>query len=536
VYVSGARQRLTDDWVETDSSTFTLLNGVPEGTIVLAVAYTELQSGAAEAAAAAASAAAALASENAALASELAAAASAAAALASEGAALVSELAAAQSAIDAALAAASVGFTASSSTVFTNKTIDLTDNTLNGTKAEFNSACSDGDFLFVGDVTPSDVTSTNTITLTNKTALALTNTIEARSGPDSSAFSFRNKIVGGDFTTNPWQRGTSFTALASGSYGPDRFLVSNTSAAVVDCFKTADAPTIAQAGVYSAHCVHLDVTTADASIAAGDFYNIQQRVEGLNAASFGFGQAGTRYVTFSFWHKHTKIGTYCVGLTNSATNRSYVAEYVQDVTDTWEKAIITIPVDTSGTWLYDNGIGILIRWAVATGSTYQTTANTWAAGNYFATANQVNALDNTANNFKLALIQLEAGQTATPFETLDEGNVLRLCQRYYYRTAMTGFFPGVGSAISANAGIQNTPFPVTMRSAPTALEQTGTAGNYRVYTNAATTCTSVPAFDSATVNMATTNFTATGGLTGLGGAFLAGALGGAGYLGWSVEL
>lgn len=33
----------------------------------------------------------------------------------------------------------------------TNKTVDLTDNTVTGTKAEFNSACSDGDFLFVGD-------------------------------------------------------------------------------------------------------------------------------------------------------------------------------------------------------------------------------------------------------------------------------------------------------------------------------------------------------------------------------------------------
>lgn len=35
----------------------------------------------------------------------------------------------------------------------TNKTIDLTSNTLTGTKAQFDSACSDGNFLYVGDVT-----------------------------------------------------------------------------------------------------------------------------------------------------------------------------------------------------------------------------------------------------------------------------------------------------------------------------------------------------------------------------------------------
>jgi len=40
-----------------------------------------------------------------------------------------------------------------STDVFQNKTIDLTDNTVNGTKAEFDTACSDGNFLYVGDVT-----------------------------------------------------------------------------------------------------------------------------------------------------------------------------------------------------------------------------------------------------------------------------------------------------------------------------------------------------------------------------------------------
>ena len=35
----------------------------------------------------------------------------------------------------------------------TNKTFDLTDNTLTGTKAEFDTACSDGNFLYVGDIT-----------------------------------------------------------------------------------------------------------------------------------------------------------------------------------------------------------------------------------------------------------------------------------------------------------------------------------------------------------------------------------------------
>ena len=35
---------------------------------------------------------------------------------------------------------------------------------------------------------------------------------------------FKNKIIGGDFTTNPWQRGTSYALTGTFSYGfADRF-------------------------------------------------------------------------------------------------------------------------------------------------------------------------------------------------------------------------------------------------------------------------------------------------------------------------
>jgi hypothetical protein len=45
VFVTGTLQRLTYDWTETSSTSFTLLNGVPAGTIVYAVGFVEIQSG-----------------------------------------------------------------------------------------------------------------------------------------------------------------------------------------------------------------------------------------------------------------------------------------------------------------------------------------------------------------------------------------------------------------------------------------------------------------------------------------------------------
>jgi hypothetical protein len=353
------------------------------------------------------------------------------------------------------------------------------------------------------------------------------------------AYGFKNKIIGGDFSTNPWQRGTSFAAPVNAAYGADRFQLSHSTTGVVTILKTADAPTVSQADVFTQHCLHVDVTTADTSIAAGDYTAIQQKLEGYNTASFGFGQAGTRYVTLSFWHKHTKTGVHCVSVRNSAADRTYVAEYVQDVTDTWEKAVIVVPVDTSGTWLYDNGVGIILAFAIMSGTTYHATANTWTAGNLIATANQVNNLDSTSNNFKIALVQLEAGAYATAFETRSFQQELLLSLRYYYRMnpIATGSRYGSGYNQSTTVAQVYSAFPVTMRTSPTALEQSGTAADYSVaYLATATANSAVPTFSLATTDGAVTLFTVASGLTAGQSCMGRSNNGAAGYLGWSAEL
>lgn len=291
---------------------------------------------------------------------------------------------------------------------------------------------------------------------------------------------FPNIIIGGNFTTNPWQRGTTFTSIGSGAYSADRFWYAYNGGGVNDALKTADSPTVAEAGVYSTSCLHFDVTTADASIASGEFYCTVYKVEGYDIAAAGFGQSGTRYVTLSFWHKHTITGTYSVSFRNGANDRSYIAEYTQAVADTWEKATITIAVDTSGTWLYTNGNGLDICFAIACGSTYATSPNSWTAGNYLASTNQVNGMSSTSNNFKLALIKLELGSIATPYPVENEQQVLARCQRYFSKTFSQGVTPSNSSADSNGTQMMTMQvanqngssgivwnYPVTMRGNPT---------------------------------------------------------------------
>lgn len=285
----------------------------------------------------------------------------------------------------------------------------------------------------------------------------------------------KNLIIGGNFDTNPWQRGTTFTGVATATYSADRFRLDYVTSAVTDINQQTDAPTVAESGIFTRTSLRVSVTTADAAIAAGDFYIIQQRIEGYNWALFA-----QRTLTLSFWVKAFKTGIYCVGLRNNGADRSYVAEYTVNASNTWEFKTITISASPSaGTWNYTNGLGINLSWALAAGSTFHGTAGVWNTANVFATANQVNGLDSTSNTFQLALIQLEAGAVNTSFEVQSFEEVLSACQRYYTKTFILSQAPVqnsgtlVGAIIyrASNAGVGqsgvNWTFPVWMRVSPT---------------------------------------------------------------------
>lgn len=337
----------------------------------------------------------------------------------------------------------------------------------------------------------------------------------------------RNKIINGKMEIA--QRGTSFPAIAA-SYSLDRWCGFNSGTSAV---LTASQQTDVPSGAEFQNSLRYAVTTADATIAAGDVYGIRQIIEGYNVRDL----LG-RTFTLSFWVRSSKTGIHCVAFKNDV-DRSYIAEYTINAANTWEQKSITVTggLITAGTWNWTNGKGLVVGWALASGSTFQTTANTWQTGNFVATANQVNCLDTIGNIFAITGVQLEVGSVATPFEHRPYGTELALCQRYYYRitseTTHTRLAIGFNAATFSSRNIVY--FKTQMRTRPTALETTGVAADYAVnHGTTTTTCSAVPAFNDSTADSASVAGQVTSGLTAGGGSALS-AVSGA-YLAWSAEL
>jgi hypothetical protein len=288
----------------------------------------------------------------------------------------------------------------------------------------------------------------------------------------------RNIIINGNYRVA--QRGTSIADPTSGDIAMDRWILGmQTTTGVTTVTQSTDVPTAAESGSNFVNSIKWDVTTADTSIAVTDRAYMQYKVEGQDISQAGFGQSGTRYMTLSFWHKHTKTGIHSVAVNNGARDRSYPMEYTQTTSDTWEKAELTFTVDTTGTWVTNSGVGAIIFFPLIMGSNYHGTANQWGTGQKYGTANQVNNLDSTSNNMLWTGVQLELGSVATDFEHRSYVEELAACQRYCNVIGNDAHYMalGIGTMYTATNGIFYVTTATAMRSTPSLTTVAASSGS-----------------------------------------------------------
>jgi len=243
---------------------------------------------------------------------------------------------------------------------------------------------------------------------------------------------FKNKIIGGNFATNRWTKGTSLALASSAgnSSFPDNWIASN---------QTDGAITVSRItgfcdqgnGRLSSYACKINVDTADTSIGAGQYVVFQQNIEANSITEAGFGVGGTRYINISYLLKSNVTGTLCMYFENAGYTRSYIKEVSVTGSDTVQLVNFSIPVDTTGTWNTTEGtVGLRMGMVLCSGSTYQTTPKAWTAGNYLATSNQTNFLAAQNNYIAFDLVQVECGNVATPFEYRDYATEEKLQDRY----------------------------------------------------------------------------------------------------------
>jgi hypothetical protein len=221
----------------------------------------------------------------------------------------------------------------------------------------------------------------------------------------------------------------------------------------------------------------LDCTSADTSIGADDSLRLRQGIEGQNVQSLAKGTSGAKSVTFSFWVKSNKTGTYGFEFRDQDNTRHNCRTYTIDSANTWEKKTLTFPGDTSGALDNDNAMSLQPQWFLIAGSnltsgTAQTTWGSVVAANR-AVGHNVNLADSTSNEWYICGVQMEIGEQATPFDHSESyGETLAKCQRYHQRRSGR-----INTLLTSTSGANRHAhiyFTQSMRVAPTV---TGTASS-----------------------------------------------------------
>ena len=298
---------------------------------------------------------------------------------------------------------------------------------------------------------------------------------------DDGALSNRNLIINGAMQVA--QRGTSFTS-ASG-YTIDRFDLSfDVGAVTVTQNAVTDLAGFGKS--FKVQCT----TTATST---GTNHNwLQYLIEGQDCQRFGFGTSGANELTLSFYAKSNNTDTRVVWFYNPSSTRMYAQTFSNSTADTWERSVVSIPADTAGSIANNTNSGFYVRFVLAAGPDYKggIPSSGWVGASNNRYQGVSDFLDSTSNYFEITGVQLEVGDTATPFEHRSISDELARCQRYFYKSYPSGV--AIGSvtndgAINNRSGspdnsLFNFCLPVELRASGTATAYnpvTGASGSLR---------------------------------------------------------
>ena len=283
----------------------------------------------------------------------------------------------------------------------------------------------------------------------------------------------KNVVING--AMNVAQRNVSATGVggSSGYFTLDRFkILPSTTSGRVTMSQDSSAPT------GFANSLKLAVTTADTSVAAGEYFIISHKIEGQNLQGFAKGTSEAKPFAVSFYVKGNASATYACELFDSNGRQ---ASKLFSVTTDWTRVELTFDPDTTGAFADDNAMGLELNFWLHAGSNFSsgTLNQTFASNDNTKRASGISSLfDSTSRTFFITGVQLEVGQNPTTFENIPFEKELQTCMRYYqtlgynygqiagstngYNGSPNGYKMG-GTSIYYGGQM----FPVLMRATPT---------------------------------------------------------------------
>jgi len=244
----------------------------------------------------------------------------------------------------------------------------------------------------------------------------------------------RNIVINGGMQVS--QRATSATGVGAseGYFTLDRFEVAPSTNGRATMSQSTDTPD------GFSNSLKLDCTTADTSIAAGEYFVLRTCFEGQDLQQFKKGTSSAEKVTVSFYVKGNASATYTCELSDTDNTRHNSQTFA--VTTSWNRIILTFVGDTTGAFDNDNAQSLRLGFWLHSGTSYSDgtfASNTWhTADNKRVGDGQTSFFDSTDRTFFITGLQMEVGSVATPFESRSFGEELALCQRYYERYETSG--------------------------------------------------------------------------------------------------
>tara|TARA_R100001460_G_scaffold19896_1_gene41229 strand:+ start:581 stop:1633 length:1053 start_codon:yes stop_codon:yes gene_type:complete len=235
-----------------------------------------------------------------------------------------------------------------------------------------------------------------------------------------------NVVING--AMNIFQRSTSETGLGAtdGYHTADRITFSFNSSGRLTSTQDSSAPS----GFNNS--LKLACTTADTSVAADEYLNIQTRIEGQNLQRFAKGTSDAKPFAVSFYVKGNASATYVCELFDDDNNRQISKTF--NVTTDWTRVELIFPADTTGAFDDDEARSLSLGIWLHAGTTWSSgtlNSSSWAS---YTNANRAVGIssfyDSTDRTFFITGIQLET-DTVSPFIHEDRGTTLRKCRRYY---------------------------------------------------------------------------------------------------------